>query len=111
MNGDCRTRSTLEWILKGGFHRTKLDVFQRIVDEGLRPGGDGDRGSTLLVPYERCQYVVKYKFVPPVSVYICLSAEYGARLSADGHVVVQQVIPFTSFDGVCYEDRDGSFYG
>eukprot|EP00435_Cladocopium_sp_Y103_P015396 s70_g3.t1 len=36
-------------ILSGGFHRTKLDVFgQRSIPEGLRPGGDGDRGSSSI---------------------------------------------------------------
>eukprot|EP00435_Cladocopium_sp_Y103_P011557 s3902_g3.t1 len=105
-------------ILRGGFHRTKLDVFgRRIIQEGLKPGGDGDRGSTFFVlfaPWDRRSYrIVKYKSIPPPTVYIYLTAdrlcEYDARLSADGHVLVQQVIPFSAFDGDWYEESDGVF--
>eukprot|EP00435_Cladocopium_sp_Y103_P073251 s103_g43.t1 len=105
-------------ILSGGFHRTKLDVFgRRIIEEGLKPGGDGDRGSTFFVPYapwdSRSRNVVEYKFVPPTSVYIYITSarlcEYGARLSADGHILVQQVIPFSAFDAVWYEESRGVY--
>eukprot|EP00435_Cladocopium_sp_Y103_P069136 s370_g32.t1 len=109
-------------ILSGGYHRTKLDVFgQRIIPEGLRPGGDGDRGSTFFVPFapwdQRSQRgplkVVEFKSIPPPSVYIYVTSarlmEYGARLSADGHILVQREIPFSAFDAVWYEETRGVF--
>eukprot|EP00435_Cladocopium_sp_Y103_P009532 s1948_g2.t1 len=105
-------------LLKGGFHRTKLEVMQRIISEGLRPGGDGPRGSTMFAPAapwdQRSWEVVKFKYIPPISVYIYLSGErlceYDARLSADGHILVHHAIPFTSFDAIWYEDKNGRFH-
>eukprot|EP00435_Cladocopium_sp_Y103_P047933 s1604_g14.t1 len=109
-------------ILNGGYHRTRLDVFgMRIISEGLRPGGDGDRGSTFFVPFapwdQRSQRgplkVVEFKSVPLPCVYIYLTSarlmEYGARLSADGHILVQREIPFSAFDAVWYEVTRGTF--
>eukprot|EP00435_Cladocopium_sp_Y103_P060704 s290_g22.t1 len=100
-------------LLKGGFHRTKLDVLHRIVNEGLWPGGGGGRTSTMFAPYapwdRRSWDVVKFKYAPPISVYIYLSGDrlckFDARLSADGHILVHQVIPFTCFDAIWYEDE------
>eukprot|EP00435_Cladocopium_sp_Y103_P013443 s3144_g3.t1 len=109
-------------ILNGGYHRTRLDVFgMRIISEGLRPGGDGDRGSTFFVPFapwdQRSQRgplkVVEFKSIPPPTVYIYVTSarlmEYGARLSADGHILVQREIPFSAFDAVWYEETRGTF--
>ena len=48
-------------------------------------------------------------------VYIYLTYDilstFGARIPADGHILVQQTIPFSSFDAVWYLDpSDGEYY-
>ena len=106
-------------VLGGGFHRTRIDSLDKIFQEGLRPGGGGDRINTSLVlfaPWDRRSMgIVKFNHVPDISVYIYLTSEslsdFGARLSAEGHIMVQQTIPLSAFDAMWYTDpTDGGFY-
>ena len=100
--------------LGGGFHVTTFDCMAQIFNEGLRPGGGGDRINTFFVPFapwdERCVSVLRYKKIEVATlVYIYLTYEslskFNARISADGHILVQQTIPFNSFDAVWYRDQ------
>ena len=100
--------------LGGGFHCTTFDCNAQIFKEGLRPGGGGDRINTFFVPFapwdERCTSILRYKKIEGATlVYIYLTYEslskFNARISADGHILVQQTIPFNSFDAVWYRDQ------
>ena len=105
--------------LGGGFHCTMLDLIERIFSEGLRPGGRGDRVNTFFVPFApwdwRWSTILCLKKLVGTFVYIYLTYDtlstFGARISTDGHVPVQQTIPFSSFDAVWYLDpSDGEYY-
>ena len=39
------------YTVGGGFHCTTFECIQRIFQEGLRPGGGGDRINTFFVPF------------------------------------------------------------
>ena len=59
--------------------------------------------------------ILRFKKLVGTVVYIYLTSDtlstFGARISADGRILVQQTIPFSSFDGVWYEDpSDGEYY-
>ena len=106
--------------LGGGFHCTMLDYIERIFVEGLRPGGGGDRINNFFVPFapwdERSTTILRFKRTEEGTViYIYLTydtfSQFGARRSADGHILVQQTIPFAPFDAIWYKDPiDGEFY-
>ena len=106
--------------LGGGFHCTMLDSIERIFFEGLRPGGGGDRVNTFFVPFApwdwRLTTILRFKKLVGTLVYIYYLtydtlSTFGARISADGHILVQQAIPFSSFDAVWYLDpSDGEYY-
>ena len=53
------------YTLGGGFHCTTFDCILRIFQEGLRPGGGGDRINTFFVPFapwdNRSRSILKYK--------------------------------------------------
>ena len=101
--------------LGGGFHCTTFDCMAQIFNEGLRPGGGGDRINTFFFPFapwdKLCISILRYKKIEGATlVYIYLTYEslskFAARISADGHILVQQTIPFNSFDAVWYQDRN-----
>ena len=106
--------------LGGGFDCTTFDCIAQIFKEGLRPGGGGDRINTFFVPFapwdERCTSILRYKKVEGATlVYMYLTYEslskFNARISADGHILVQQTISLNSFDAVWYRDQsDLGFY-
>ena len=60
--------------------------------------------------------VLRYKRIEGATlIYIYLTydslSKFGARISADGHIVVQQTIQFNSFDAIWYRDQtDGEYY-
>ena len=96
-----------------------LDSIERIFFEGLRPQGGGDRVNTFFVPFApwdwRWSTILRFKKLVGTLVYIHLTYDtlstFGARISADGHILVQQAIPFSSFDAVWYLDpSDGEYY-
>ena len=85
--------------------------------EGLTPGGGGDRVNTFFVPFapwnRRSTTILRFKKMAGTLVYIYLTYDtlstFGARISADGHTLVQQTIPLSSF--VWYLDpSDGEYY-
>ena len=108
------------YTLGGGFHCTTFDCILRIFQEGLRPGGGGDRINTFFVPFapwdNRSWSILKYKKIEGANlVYIYLTyeslAKFSPRVSADGHILVQQTIPFSSFDAVWYREwESGEYY-
>ena len=108
------------YTLGGGFHCTTFECIAQIFREGLRPGGGGDRINAFFVPFapwdERSQSVLKFKYIPGADlVYIYLTYEslssFSPRVSADGHILVQQTIPFNSFDAVWfYDHQEGEYY-
>ena len=108
------------YTLGGGFHCTTFDCILRIFQEGLRPGGGGDRINTFFVPFapwdNRSWSILKYKKIEGANlVYIYLTyeslAKFSPRVSADGHILVQQTIPFSSFDAVWYREwESGKYY-
>ena len=97
-----------------------LDSIERIFFEGLRPGGGGgDRINTFFVPFApwdwRSTAILRFKKLVGTLVYIYLTYDtlstFGARISVDSHILVQQTIPFSSFDAVWYLDQsDGEYY-
>ena len=94
-----------------------LDSIERIFFEGPRPGGGGDRVNTFFVPFAPWDWrstTFQENMVGTLA-YIYLTYDtlstFGARISADGHILVQQAIPFPSFDAVWYLDpSDGEYY-
>ena len=106
--------------LGGGFHCTTFNCIAQIFKEGLHPGGGGDRINTFFVPFapwdERCTSILRYKKTEGATlVYIYLTYEslskFNARISANGHILVQQTIPFNSFDAVwCRDQSELEFY-
>ena len=104
----------------GGFHCTTFECVARIFREGLRPGGGGDRINTFFVPFapwdERSQTVLRFRKIEGADlVYIYLTyesiAKFAPRVSADGHILVQQTIPFSAFDAVWhYDHKSGEYY-
>ena len=59
--------------------------------------------------------ILRYKKIEGATlVYIYLTYEslskFAARVSADGHILVQQTIPFNFFDAVWYQDRSDLDY-
>ena len=97
------------YTLGGGFHCTTFECIAQIFREGLRPGGGGDRINTFFVPFapwdERSQSVLRFKKIEGADlVYIYMTyesiAKFAPRVSADGHILVQQTIPFSAFDAV-----------
>ena len=108
------------YTLGGGFHCTTFECIAQIFREGLRPGGGGDRINTFFVPFapwdERSKSVLRFKKIDGTDlVYIYMTYEslskFFPRVSADGHILVQQTIPFNSFDAVWHYDwRSGEFY-
>ena len=87
--------------------------------EGLRPGGGGDRVGTFFVPFAPCGWrsnaILRFKKMVGTLVYIYLTYDtlltFDARISADGHVLVQQTIPFSAFDAIWYLDQsDNNYY-
>ena len=108
------------YTLGGGFHCTTFDCIAQIFREGLRPGGGGDRINTFFVPFapwdERRKPVLRFKKIDKTDlVYIYMTYEsiskFSPRVSADGHILVQQTIPFNSFDAVWFYDwKDEEFY-
>ena len=108
------------YTLGGGFHCTTFECIAQIFREGLRPGGGGDRINTFFVPFapwdERSKTVLRFRKIEGADlVYIYLTyeslAKVSPRVSADGHILVQQTIPFNSFDAVWHYDwKSGEFY-
>ena len=106
--------------LGGGFHCTTFENIAQIFREGLRPGGGGDRINTFFVPFApwdvRSQTVLRFKRIDQTDlVYIYITyesiAKFSPRVSADGHILVQETIPFDSFDAVWYYDwREKKYY-
>ena len=101
------------YTLGGGFHCTTFECIAQIFREGLRPGGGGDRINTFFVPFapwdERSQSVLRFRKIEGADlVYIYMSyesiAKFAPRVSADGHILVQQTIPFSAFDAVWHYD-------
>ena len=101
------------YTLGGGFHCTTFENIAQIFREGLRPGGGGDRINTFFVPFApwdvRSQTVLRFKRIDQTDlVYIYITyesiAKFSPRVSADGHILVQETIPFDSFDAVWYYD-------
>ena len=108
------------YTLGGGFHCTTFDNIAQIFREGLRPGGGGDRINTFFVPFApwdvRSQAVLRFRKIEQTDlVYIYITydsiAKFSPRLSADGHILFQETIPFESFDAVWYYDwREKDYY-
>ena len=108
------------YTLGGGFHCTTFENIAQIFREGLRPGGGGDRINTFFVPFApwdvRSQTVLRFKRIDQTDlVYIYITyesiAKFSPRVSADGHILVQETIPFDSFDAVWYYDwREKKYY-
>ena len=108
------------YTLGGGFHCTTFDNIAQIFREGLRPGGGGDRINTFFVPFApwdvRSQTVLRFRKIEQTDlVYIYITydsiAKFSPRLSADGHILVQETIPFESFDAVWYYDwKEKDYY-
>ena len=72
--------------------------------------------SSPFAPWdERAVSILRYKKIEGATlVYIYLTYEslskFGARISADSHILVQQTIPFNSFDAVWYRDQSDKEY-
>ena len=108
------------YTLGGGFHCTTFENIAQIFREGLRPGGGGDRINTFFVPFApwdvRSQTVLRFKRIDQTDlVYIYITyesiAKFSPRISADGHILVQETIPFDSFDAVWYYDwKEEEYY-
>ena len=108
------------YTLGGGFHCTTFDCILRIFQEGLRPGGGGDRINTFFVPFapwdNRSWSILKFKKIEGADlVYIYLTyeslAKFSPRVSADGHILVQQTIPFSNFDAVWFREwKSGKYH-
>ena len=107
------------YTLGGGFHCTTFDCILRIFQEGLRPGGGGDRINTFFVPFapwdNRSWSILKFKKIEGADlVYIYLTyeslAKFSPRVSADGHILVQQTIPFSNFDAVWSREWESGKY-
>ena len=107
------------YTLGGGFHCTTFENIAQIFREGLRPGGGGDCINTFFVPFApwdvRSQTVLRFKRIDQTDlVYIYMTyesiAKFSPRVSADGHILVQQTIPFDSFDAVWFYDWKGEKY-
>ena len=108
------------YTLGGGFHCTTFECIAQIFREGLRPGGGGDRINTFFVPFapwdERSKTVLRFKKIDGTDlVYIYMTYEslskFSPRVSANGRILVQQTIPFNSFDAVWHYDwNSGEFY-
>ena len=108
------------YTLGGGFHCTTFENIAQIFREGLRPGGGGDRINTFFVPFApwdvRSQTVLRFKRIDRTDlVYIYMTyesiAKFSPRVSADGHILVQETIPFDSFDAIWYYDwREDKYY-
>ena len=101
------------YTLGGGFHCTTFECIAQIFREGLRPGGGGDRINTFFVPFapwdDRSQSILRFRKIEGADlVYIYMSyesiAKFAPRVSADGHILVQQTIPFSAFDAVWHYD-------
>ena len=108
------------YTLGGGFHCTTFENIAQIFREGLRPGGGGDRINTFFVPFApwdvQSQTVLRFKRIDQTDlVYIYITyesiAKFSPRISADGHILVQETIPFDSFDAVWYYDwKEEKYY-
>ena len=108
------------YTLGGGFHCTTFENIAQIFREGLRPGGGGDRINTFFVPFApwdvRSQTVLRFKRIDQTDlVYIYITyepiAKFSPRVSADGHILVQETIPFDSFDAMWYyEWKEEKYY-
>ena len=108
------------YTLGGGFHCTAFENIAQIFREGLRPGGGGDRINTFFVPFApwdmRSQSVLRFKRIDQTDlVYIYVTyesiAKFSPRVSADGHILVQETIPFDSFDAIWYYDwKEEKYY-
>ena len=108
------------YTLGGGFHCTTFENIAQIFREGLRPGGGGDRINTFFVPFApwdvRSQTVLRFKRIDQTDlVYIYVTyesiAKFSPRVSADGHILVQETIPFDSFDAMWYYDwKEEKYY-
>ena len=108
------------YTLGGGFHCTTFENIAQIFREGLRPGGGGDRINTFFVPFApwdvRSQTVLRLKRIDQTDlVYIYVTyesiAKFSPRVSADGHILVQETIPFDSFDAMWYYDwKEEKYY-
>ena len=108
------------YTLGGGFHCTTFENIAQIFREGLRPGGGGDRINTFFVPFApwdvRSQTVLRFKRIDQTDlVYIYVTyesiAKFSPRVSADGHILVQETIPFDSFDAMwCYDWKEEKYY-
>ena len=108
------------YTLGGGFHCTTFENIAQIFREGLRPGGGGDRINTFFVPFApwdvRSQSVLRFKRIDQTDlVYIYITyesiAKFSPRVSADGHILVQETIPFDSFDAIWYYDwKEEKYY-
>ena len=108
------------YTLGGGFHCTTFENIAQIFREGLRPGGGGDRINTFFVPFApwdvRSQSVLRFKRIDQTDlVYIYVTyesiAKFSPRVSADGHILFQETIPFDSFDAIWYYDwKEEKYY-
>ena len=108
------------YTLGGGFHCTTFENIAQIFREGLRPGGGGDRINTFFVPFApwdvRSQSVLRFKRIDQtdlVCIYVTYEsiAKFSPRVSADGHILVQETIPFDSFDAIWYYDwKEEKYY-
>ena len=108
------------YTLGGGFHCTAFENIAQIFREGLRPGGGGDRINTFFMPFApwdmRSQSVLRFKRIDQTDlVYIYVTyesiAKFSPRVSADRHILVQETIPFDSFDAIWYYDwKEEKYY-
>ena len=108
------------YTLGGGFHCTTFECVAQIFREGLRPGGGGDRINTFFVPFApwdvRSQTVLRFRKIDKTDlVYIYMTYEsiskFSPRVSADGHILIQQTIPFDSFDAAWFYDwKEEEYY-
>ena len=108
------------YTLGGGFHCTTFECVAQIFREGLRPGGGGDHINTFFVPFApwdvRSQTVLRFRKIDKTDlVYIYMTYEsiskFSPRVSADGHILIQQTIPFDSFDAAWFYDwKEEEYY-
>ena len=99
--------------LGGAYHTTSLNNLVSIMKNGLMPGGLGDRTTTFMLPFgpwdSRSTQLVKSARLFNGEKRICLYLGAGhletfnCRLTTDGNIVTQMVIPFECVDAVWME--------
>ena len=99
-------------LLEEDFTAQPLIALHRFSVKGYALEGGG-RINTFFVPFapwdERSKTVLRFRKIEQTDlVYIYLTYEsiskFSPRVSADGHILIQQTIPFDSFDAVWFYD-------